>query len=186
MAKSTQPGSPRPTPRPGDVIHNPVHGETIRFLHTGGDDDPTLRGELTVGPQASGPPPHIHPNSSEQFKVISGAVRLKSGREDRVVVAGEVATVQPGVRHSFHNHTDEPAVVLVRFEPGLDMARFLDKWFELARNGQLNSKGRSGVLQTAVLFDAYLDSIALPGLPLGLQRLLFRGLSGLARRRGYT
>lgn len=172
-------------PQEGEVIRNPVHGETMRFLHVGDDDDQVLRVEMTVEPQASGPPAHIHPTSTERFEVRSGAIRLNAGREDRVVSAGETVTVPPGTPHTFCNHTDETAVVIVEWQPGLGMAGFLDKWFQLARSGELNSKGMATPLQTAVLFDAYLDSIALPVLPLRLQRLLFRGLGRLGRRRGY-
>jgi quercetin dioxygenase-like cupin family protein len=185
-------GSPRhpdegPILRAGDVIHDPVHGETMRFLHVGGgNEDPVLRVEMTVEPQASGPPAHIHPRSEERFEVRAGAIRLRMRREDRVISAGEVASVEPRTPHTFSNPTDEPAVILTEWRPGLGMAGFLDKWFELARSGQLNSKGLPSLLQTAVLFDAYLESIALPALPFGLQRMLFRGLGRLGRRRGYT
>lgn len=171
----------------GDVIHNPVHGETVRFLQVGADGETeVLLVELTIEPQASGPPAHIHPASSERFEVRSGAIRLRSGREERVIAAGESATIEPATPHTFYNHTEEPVVVVTEWRPGLGMAEFLDKWFELARTGQLNSKGRSGLLQTAVLFDAYLDSIALPTIPLGFQRVLVGGLGRLGRRLGYT
>lgn len=95
-------------------------------------------------------------------------------------------TVEPSSPHTFYNHTGETAIVLVEWQPGRDMAAFLDKWFELARRGRLNSKGMATPLQTAVLFDAYLESIALPLVPLGVQRTLFRGLGRLGRRRGYS
>ncbi len=172
-------------PQVGDVIQDPVHGETMRFLHVGDKKDQALRVEMTIAPQASGPPAHIHPMSTETFEVWSGAIRLKAGRDDRVVSAGDTVTVQPGRSHGFYNHTDESAVVITEWQPGLGMAGFLDEWFELARSGKLNSKGMATPLQTAVLFDAYLDSIALPALPLGLQRNLFHGLARLGRRRGY-
>lgn len=94
--------------------------------------------------------------------------------------------VEPGTPHTFYNHTEETATVITEWRPGMEMLGFLDKWFELARCGQVNSKGMASPLQTAVLFDSYLDSIALPVLPLALQRVLFRSLGNLGRRRGYT
>jgi quercetin dioxygenase-like cupin family protein len=131
----------RRIPRAGDVIHNPVHGETMRFLHVGrGNEDPVLRVEMTVEPQASGPPAHIHPRSVERFEVRTGTINLRVRREDRLISAGDVASVEPGTPHTFYNHADKPAVILTEWRPGLRMAGFLDKWFELARSGQLNSK----------------------------------------------
>lgn len=177
----------RRAPRVGDVIHNPVQGETMRFLNIGDNGaDPVLRVEMTVQPQASGPPPHIHPGATETFSVRTGAIRLRAGGDDRVVSAGEAVAVEPGTRHTFYNHTDQTAVVVTEWDPALSMARFLDKWFELARSGQFNKKGMPPLLQVAVLFDAYLEAIALPGIPLELQRPLGRVVSRLGRLRGYT
>ena len=104
-------------PSSGDVIHNPVHGETMRFLETGHD----LEVELTVLPQAAGPPAHIHPRAAESFRVTSGAIRLKVGQERQVLTAGESFTVPSGTAHTFWNHTDAPAVVLTTWQPGLQM-----------------------------------------------------------------
>jgi hypothetical protein len=66
------------------------------------------------------------------------------------------------------------------------MADFLDAWFWLARDGHFNDKGMPSPLQTAVLFDTYLDSIAIPWIPLPLQRGIFGLLGAMGRRRGLT
>jgi quercetin dioxygenase-like cupin family protein len=175
----------RTVPKVGDIISNPVHGETVRFLQVGTDRSVT-RFELTALPQASGPPAHIHPKSYERFEVRSGAVRLKTGREERVVEAGETVAVPPGASHTWHNHTKEPAVILVEMDPGYSTAQFLDQWYELARAGRLNSKGDLGFLQSMALFSPHIDAVAAPGIPLGLQRVLTRSLGSLGRRRGST
>lgn len=168
----------------GDTINNPVHGETVRFLEIGDETTPT-RFELTVEPQASGPPAHVHPLSQERFDVVSGAVWLKSGRSQRAVEAGERIDVPPGISHTWHNHTDGPAVVLVEIDPGFGAAQFFDEWFQLARDGRLNSKGDSGFLDTMELFHPHIGNLmAVPGIPLGLQRVLARSFAAIARRRG--
>ena len=172
-------------PRVGDIITNPVHGETVKWLEIGSADSMT-RFEFTADPQASGPPAHIHPQSHERFRVLSGAVLLKAGREERVVEPGEDVSVAPGTSHTWHNHTDEPAVVLVEMDPGFTCAQFLDEWFELARAGLLNSKGDLGVFRSAMLFYPHADIMAVPGIPLGLQRTVMRSLSWLGRRRGLS
>jgi mannose-6-phosphate isomerase-like protein (cupin superfamily) len=174
----------RHVPKAGDVITDPVHGETVRFLEVGSDTSVT-RFELTAEPQASGPPAHIHPKSYERFVVVSGAVWLKSGREDRPVEAGEKVTVPPGSSHTWHNHTNDLAVVLVEIDPGYGAARFFDEWFRLARDGRLNSKGDTSFLQSMALFHPHVgDLMAVPGIPLGLQRTLARSFGWIGRRRG--
>ena len=171
----------------GDVIHNPVHGETIRFLQVGdGGEDPALRVEVEVQPQASGPPAHVHPLSTETFEVLSGAMMLRSGRSEQLLTKGQTFTVEPKIPHTYWNHTDQQALVVIEFQPGVAMVNFLDKWFQLARDGELNSKGMARPLQTAVLFDAYLDSIAVPVVPIAIQRQILRLVGRWGRSRGYT
>lgn len=176
-------GKPRRALEVGDVINDPVHGETVRFLQIGSDSVPT-RIEFTAEPNASGPPAHVHPKSHERFEVLSGAVMLRSGRDEWVVEAGEEVSVPPGTSHTWHNHTDRPAVVTVEMDPGFTFAEFLDEWYELARQGRLNSKGDLGFLDSAALFYPHVDTMAAPGSPLGIQRAVMRGFSWLGRRRG--
>ena len=171
----------------GEVIHNPVHGETMRFLQVGDRGDaPALRVEMEVQPQASGPPAHVHPLSTETFEVLSGAMKLRSGRSEQLLAEGQKFTVEPKIPHRFWNHTDQQALVVIEWQPGVAMANFLDKWFQLARDGELNSKGLARPLQTAVLFDAYLDSIAIPVIPIAIQRQILRLVGRWGRNCGYT
>jgi quercetin dioxygenase-like cupin family protein len=175
----------RQPPAVGTIVEDPIHGYSVRFDQIGSD---TEAGKLhfTAEPKASGPPAHIHPRSYERFEVVSGAVMLKLGRGKRVVEAGEQVSVPPGASHTWHNHTDEPAVVLVEMDPGLTFALFLDEWYELARDGRLNSKGDLGLLHTAVLFYPHVENglMAVPGIPLRIQPALMRTLSWLGRRLG--
>lgn len=175
----------RQAPKVGETVNDPVHGYAVRLLEIGSDTEPA-RLEFTAEPQASGPPAHIHPKSHESFEVLSGAVMLKSGRDERVVETGEEVSVPPGASHTWHNHTDQPAVVLVEMDPGLTFVQFLDEWYELARAGRLNSKGDLGLLHTAVVFYPHIENglMAVPGIPLGMQPPLMRILSWLGQRLG--
>lgn len=175
----------RQPPDVGAIVEDPVHGYTVRFDQIGSDTE-AAKLEFTARPQASGPPAHIHPKSYERFEVLSGAVTLKSGRDRSVVETGQQASVPPGASHTWHNHTDHPAVVRVEMDPGLTMALFLDEWYELARDGRLNSKGDLGLLHTAVLFYPHINNglMAVPGVPLRIQPTLMRTLAWLGRRLG--
>jgi quercetin dioxygenase-like cupin family protein len=175
----------RQPPDVGTIVEDPVHGYTVRFDQIGSDTE-AAKIQFTAEPQASGPPSHIHPKAYERFEVLSGAVMLRTGRDQRAVETGEKVSVPPGASHTWYNHTEEPAVVRVEMDPGLTMARFLDEWYELARDGQLNSKGDLGLLRTAVLFHPHVGNglMAVPGIPLGVQPALMRSLSWLGRRLG--
>ncbi len=177
--------SERQPPEVGTIVEDPVHGYTVRFDQIGSDTE-VAKIEFTAEPQASGPPAHIHPKCYERFQVLSGAVTLKSGRGERVVEAGEQVSVPPGASHTWYNHTHQSAVVRVEMDPGLSMARFLDEWYELARDGRLNSKGDLGLLHTAVLFYPHVDNglMAVPRIPLRIQPALMRTLSWLGKRLG--
>ena len=176
-------GTKRQPPDVGTIVEDPVHGYRVRFDQIGSATE-AAKIEFTAEPQASGPPSHIHPKAYERFEVLSGAVMLQTGRNRRVVETGEKVSVSPGAPHTWFNHTDERAVVSVEMDPGLTMASFLDEWYELARAGQLNSKGDLSLLRTAVLFYPHVENglMAVPGIPLGIQPALMRSLSWLGRR----
>jgi hypothetical protein len=75
-------------------------------------------------------------------------------------------------------------MVIVEMDPGYAFAQFIDRWYEMARDGRLNADGDLGLLDTAMVFDAsILDTLAAPGIPVGLQRALFRGIGRLASLR---
>jgi mannose-6-phosphate isomerase-like protein (cupin superfamily) len=166
-----------------DELHNPVTGEHVRFLTVAFD---RMRAEITVDPRAGGPPVHQHPIAAETFAVRSGRVRMRNGSHRTTLEAGQSITVAAGVRHGFWNDHDEPAVLIVEWEPATRMAEFLEAVYRLARQGKVRPDGKPGLLQMAVLLDEYRDSIALPAPSLALQRRLFAVLGALGRRRGYT
>ena len=82
--------------RAGDVIENPVTGETITFIRTSEDTGGAqLEIELLLRPDAFLPAAHVHPAQEEEFTVLEGAVRFTSGAHADVVRAGGALLV-PG------------------------------------------------------------------------------------------
>jgi len=71
-----------------------------------------IRSLTVVGAGYDGPPTHYHRQSEEAFDVRRGAVTLTLDGTDRTVRAGECATVETGVVHTFRNDGNERAVLV--------------------------------------------------------------------------
>src|SRR3954463_16637738 len=83
--------------RIGDVIDNPVTGETMTFLLTGSETaGELLRIEMRVRPHGFVASEHIHPDQEERFQIMSGEITLRVGGEERRYGAGQRITIPAG------------------------------------------------------------------------------------------
>lgn len=131
--------------------------------------------------------PHRHPHQVEQFTVVTGQFLLvKDGRQS-VLHPSEVGLVPVGAAHKWQNISSQPAHVVVRLTPALDIEDYFEKFCAIATEGKAGPTGLPGnPLQLAVLLDGYRQEFefATPT----QQRLLSPLLSFVARigrRRGY-
>ncbi|MGH2554521.1 MAG: cupin domain-containing protein, partial [Actinomycetota bacterium] len=67
--------------------------------------------EVTFPAGMSGPPPHLHRETTDTFYVLEGTLRVHVGTEVHDLPAGSFASVPPGVVHTFSN----PGEAAVRF-----------------------------------------------------------------------
>ena len=67
--------------------------------------------ELTLRPNAPGPPEHIHTSFSERFMVAEGSLSLLVNGEVKELGPSESFLVTPGTPHKPFNRTNEPVVV---------------------------------------------------------------------------
>ena len=74
------------------------------------EGDGPIRTLSVFGAGYGGPPAHYHEQSVELFEVESGSLTMTLDGEKQRVSAGETATVDTGVVHTFRNETDERAV----------------------------------------------------------------------------
>ncbi len=168
----------------GQTIENPVAGDSVTFLALPGRGSPELVVEMTTQPGGQGPPPHVHPLSSETFAVTSGSIALTEAGREIVLHAGQTHSVPAGVPHTFASHGDEPAVTTVSFDRPGHMAEFLETFYELARAGRTDPEGKPSMLQIAVSFSALRDDIRTVIAPWPAQRALFALLGPIGRSRG--
>lgn len=172
----------------GDVIEHPVTGERVTFLQTAEDTNgELLRMEFGVRPRGFVPAPHIHPLQEERFEVVRGAFSFVVDGEERQVRAGEGATVPPSTPHMWWNPSDEPALAIVEFRPGLkETGEIFESIYGLAQDGRVDLK--SGMpeqpwLALIVLGYRGVGIPAEPPLPVLLE--LFGPIAEEAERQGY-
>jgi quercetin dioxygenase-like cupin family protein len=172
--------------RSGDILHNPVTGETIRFVEAAADTD----GEYTlidvvVEPNGFVAAAHVHPFQTETFQVVDGELSMKRGRETVVVTAGETAVVERGTAHTFWNAGDTSVRFRCEVRPALGFERLIETMFALAADGTTNRKGMPNPVRLAVIADAHFDDVRLPFPPAWVQRVGLALGAPLGRLLGY-
>ena len=171
----------------GDVIENPVTGETMRFVLTGRETrGELLRIDMLVGPGGFATGEHVHPSQSETFSVVSGQLTLRVGGHEQVYTEGEQLTSPAGTPHVWWNSGPNAVRVTVDFRPAGRFGEFITTFFALARAGKTNGRGLpKNVFQLAVTFGEYRDVLYGSRPPLVVQHLLFATLGTLGRWLGY-
>jgi len=103
--------------RTGPITSHPTR--PVWGIPLSDDDAATIRTLSVFGAGYGGPPEHHHEQSTEVFDVKAGEITLTLDGVASRVAAGESATVETGVAHSFHNDTDERALVVTEIHsPG--------------------------------------------------------------------
>lgn len=171
------------------LTEDPVFRCRYRFSRTTDEDGGEVQHvEMWVDP-GGGVTPHIHPSMDERFTVVSGRPEFLGGRRWQEAGPGEIVNVPGGTRHAFRNRGSEVAHVRCEARPPSTLQAFLEDVAGLSRAGKLTRFGvpaPSGVLEAAVLAEAYRDMVVLlfPSPPLFIQRLLLPPLARFAERRG--
>jgi quercetin dioxygenase-like cupin family protein len=156
----------------GDVLHNPVTGELLRFVATSADTGGEyVLVECVVEPGGSVAAAHVHPYQTERFEVIEGQVGFATGGGEIIATAGEKITVPAGTPHRFWNAGETDAVFRCEVRPALQFERLVETMFTLAADGKTNKKGMPNPLRLAVIAKAHFDDVRLPFPPAWVQKL---------------
>lgn len=172
--------------RSGDILHNPVTGETIRFVEAACDTN----GEYTliecaVEPDGFVAAAHVHPHQTETFEILYGELSMKRNGKTIVVSAGETVVVEPKSRHKFWNAGETVVRFRCKVQPALGFERLLETMFALAVDGKTNRKGMPNPLRLAVIANAHFDDVRLPFPPSWMQRVGLALGAPLGRLLGY-
>jgi mannose-6-phosphate isomerase-like protein (cupin superfamily) len=170
--------------RAGDVIESPVIGERAIFRQTAADTNgELLQLEVFQRVGAKGPVEHYHTGQEERFEVVSGVMHAQVGGREVRLGPGERVVIPAGTPHRWWNGGQEELHVVAEVRPALQVERFFETIFGLARDGKTDADGAPAFLQIALFASAY--DIWVPKPPRPLQRVLFAVLAPIARLRGY-
>jgi quercetin dioxygenase-like cupin family protein len=135
---------------------------------------------------------HLH-NYTETFEILKGRARYRLGSEVKTAAAGDRIEIPPMTPHQ-HPWSDSLQELHVRHtavaDPpdlrGLNASLQADITIQgLARLGLVDGKGLPSLLQLAVLLDTTMPATYLDGMPIAIQRILYRVLAPIGRLVGY-
>lgn len=168
----------------GKVIESPdtrlIFRETAK--ETNGE---LLKFEQFVQKDHAPVPAHVHERQEENFVVLSGMMGVKAAGEERVLGPGEEVVVPPGTPHTFWNASPNGEVLhhVVELRPALNSEAFFETVFGLQRDGRLApGKPDAALLMAPVILE---HENWLVGLPVPLQKALFKILALVGRPFGY-
>jgi mannose-6-phosphate isomerase-like protein (cupin superfamily) len=172
-------------------LDNPLTGESIIYRQTAVETNGRLlQFDYFMKPKSKGMStiPHTQPKLEQRMRVISGTMSYSMGKDKKkkLLTSGQSVVIPPGVVHSLWNDGAEELHVLDEYEPALNMQKFFETLYGLARDDKVNKKTYlPGFLQTAVIASFYKDEV---GVGSSFQKFLV-GISRLfvplAKRRGY-
>jgi quercetin dioxygenase-like cupin family protein len=174
----------------GHVIENPVTGERIIYRKTAAETNgQLLQFEYFMKPHSKGLATitHKQPKLEQRMEVLSGTMSytLGKGKEKIVLKAGEKVVIPPNEPHSLWNDEDEELHILDEYSPPLNIQKFFETMYGLARDGKVNKNGLPGILQIAVLASFYKNEV---GAGSTSQKFLFafsKLFVPIAKSRGY-
>ena len=157
--------------RSGDVLQNPVTGETVHVVRSAADTDgESVLVEVRLEPDGFVAAKHVHPYQTEVFEVVEGAVGFEAGGETIVAGPGETVVVEPGTAHRFWNAGETAARFRCEVRPALRFEELLSTMYALAADGKTNGRGMPNPLRLAVIARHHFDDVRLPFPPAWLQR----------------
>lgn len=130
---------------------------------------------------------HVHPSQEETFTGVVGTFELEVDGERRTIRPGDSVVIPARTSHGFEPAAGE-AHLLVMVSPALELGGYFRAFLSLSREDRLRIPTRGlpkPLLLFALLMHRYRREIAAPGVPVWLQRPLWRVLALLGRLRGY-
>jgi quercetin dioxygenase-like cupin family protein len=138
--------------------------------------------EITLPPDAAGPPPHFHPSQEEQWHVLAGTPDVQVDGEWRTLREGDSASIPAGHVHTLRNRTNEEVRVLDIHIPALDFQDYMEDLHRLTAAGKITSlrSPRSLIYLATVLREHRTTQLTASR----VQRVAESALAGLGRLLG--
>jgi mannose-6-phosphate isomerase-like protein (cupin superfamily) len=179
------PAAARLAAAPRPLASNPAGNTWATFLE-GPAEGETERPRLLqwLAPDATAPPPHVHP-TTETFTAVEGTVTVVRDGEGTALEPGATVRVDPGVAHTFRNDTDG----VVAFEAALPSMRTVAALYTAwgrchERAGATGDFTTPGPLEALVLSADVAPETTMTAVPTAIQRALWATLGRAARAVG--
>jgi hypothetical protein len=171
----------------GDLLPNPVTGQTLLIRRTAADTAGTLLEMEAVWDgrePAPRPPVHCHPLQEERFEVLEGRIGVQIDGLTRVLITGSELVVTPGTPHQMWAPYGR-ARALWQTRPALSTGRLYETLSNLAVDGKTNGSGAPSLFRFSAIalrhrFEYRLASPAWP-----VQRAVLMLLAPIAWSLGY-
>src|SRR5688572_14924688 len=135
-----------------ETIYNPVTGERLYVLES---TEEVFRFEYAIEPGAEIAAEHVHPNVERRIHVVEGTLGCRIDGVERMLRAGESATIPAGAAHFQWNPTDAPTRATEEYRPAGEAHDFFRVAFALARDGHTDRKGVPAPLIGAALLSEF-------------------------------
>ncbi len=174
----------------GQVLENAVTGVRVVFVKT-----PQDTGGLQVVHEFTYPPgtgreyPHVHQISSDRFEILEGQASYQLNGETGLVKAGDTLDFPPRIPH-LHPWNNGSEVLKIRqtvtfptpHKAELEkIDSIVETFFGLAKDGKVNKDGVPSFLQVMVSFGDLLPELAMPGIPMPVQRVMMGTMTAIGR-----
>ena len=171
-------------PRAGDVLDLSPIGAIFHVTKTAKETQGgSFEMEWELFPKTGGTPVHIHPHATESYVVLAGELDLYVDGTWRRLSAGEAASVDPGIPHTFRNASDAPARVYNTHAPAMRYGEYFEGLHRVVSSGAV-SHGRmtlKAILYLSMLMTSFEDEIRSVKPPHAVMRIL----AVIARSLGY-
>lgn len=172
-------------PRAGDVLDLSPIGAIFHVVKTAKETQGgSFEMEWELFPKTGGTPVHIHPHATESYEVLAGELDLYVDGTWRRLSAGEAASVDPGIPHTFRNASSAPARVYNTHAPAMRYGEYFEGLHRIVSSGAVRH-GRmtlKAVLYLSMLMTSFEDEIRSVKPPHSLMRILASAATWLGYR----
>ncbi len=164
----------------GDVLEMAQMGGNVRLLRTGEETNGELLEFDVMGrPRGFLVQPHVHVGQTESYEVLAGSFKLVENGRERVLRAGDTASVAAGTVHR-QMPADPDTHVRVQVRPAGSTQAFLERVSEMCSAGQFNRFGFPKPVAAANLVAEFGDEGHAAQPPLRVQKALAKTILGVA------
>lgn len=162
---------------PADVLDLGPLGAVFEVRRTAAETDgASFEMEWTLDPETGGTPVHVHPHATETYEVLEGELDLLVDGTWRTLSAGESATVEANVPHTFRNESSATTLVHNTHRPAMAFDAYFEGLAELVERGVITSSKPSpkAMLHLAIHMTSYPEEIRSVKPPHAVMRAMAR------------